>query len=106
LHDLEEHVFEIGAADLQVFRRAARLAQCRQDALDLERVVRLSSVAKALSDFPLRQATLGVMKSLTGSDPAAEQELALLDERVARVEQLMGRRTARHETQRHDQQDR
>jgi len=29
-------------------------------------------------------------------------QTAELDERVARVEQLMGRRTARHETQRHD----
>jgi hypothetical protein len=68
--------------------RFAIVEALAKEPIDLERVVRLSSVAKALSDFPLRQATLGVMKSLTGSDPSVEQELSLLDERVARVPQV------------------
>jgi hypothetical protein len=68
--------------------RFAIVEALAHDPIDLERVVRLSTVAKALSDLPLRQATLGVLKALTGSDPAVEQELALLDERVARVPQV------------------
>ncbi len=68
--------------------RFAIVEALARDPIDLERVVRLSTVAKALSDLPLRQATLGVLKALTGSDPAVEQELALLDERVARVPQV------------------
>jgi hypothetical protein len=59
-----------------------------KEPIDLERIVRLSSVAKALSDLPLRQATLGVLKALTGSDPSVEHELSLLDQRVARVPQV------------------
>jgi tetratricopeptide (TPR) repeat protein len=68
--------------------RFAIVEALSREPADLERIVRLSSVAKALSDLPLRQATLGVLKALTGSDPAVEQELELLDERVARVPQV------------------
>jgi hypothetical protein len=68
--------------------RFAIVEALAREPVDLERIVRLSSVAKALSDLPLRQATLGVLKALTGSDPAVEQELELLDERVARVPQV------------------
>jgi tetratricopeptide (TPR) repeat protein len=68
--------------------RFAVVETLAREPVDLERIVRLSSVAKALSDLPLRQATLGVLKALTGSDPAIEQELELLDERVARVPQV------------------
>jgi tetratricopeptide (TPR) repeat protein len=68
--------------------RFAIVEALSREPVDLERIVRLSSVAKALSDLPLRQATLGVLKALTGSDPAVEQELELLDERVARVPQV------------------
>ena len=68
--------------------RFAIVEALTRDPADVERIGRLSSVAKALSDLPLRQATLGVLKALTGSDAAVEHELAVLDERVARVPQV------------------
>jgi hypothetical protein len=53
--------------------------------MDLERVERLSRVASALGDDPLRQATLGALAAL-GVEPAAlDTELGRLDRRVARV---------------------
>ena len=68
--------------------RFAIVEALAREPIDLERIARLATVARALPDLPLRQATLGVLKALTGSDPAIEHELSMLDERVARVPQV------------------
>jgi predicted Zn-dependent protease len=55
------------------------------DPTELEQVERLSRLASALGDDPLRQATLGALAAL-GVDPASlDTELTRLDRRVARV---------------------
>ena len=56
-----------------------------EEPLNLEHVERLSRIASALGDDPLRQATLGALAAL-GVDPATlDTELLRLDRRVARV---------------------
>jgi hypothetical protein len=65
--------------------RDALFAALADDPTELERVERLSRVASALGDDPLRQATLGALAAL-GVDPATlDSELVRLDRRVARV---------------------
>jgi cellulose synthase operon protein C len=65
--------------------RDALFEELEQNPTDLERVERLSRVASALADDPLRQATLGALAAL-GVDPTTlDTELNRLDRRVARV---------------------
>jgi hypothetical protein len=65
--------------------RDALFEALADDPLSLERVERLSRVASALGDDPLRQATLGALAAL-GVDPKSlDTELGRLDRRVARV---------------------
>jgi len=52
---------------------------------DLESVERLSRIALALGDDPLRQATLGALAALGVEPGPLDTELARLDRRVARV---------------------
>ncbi len=43
VHDFEENIFQVGAADLEVFRRAARVAKHAEDRLDLTRIVQIKA---------------------------------------------------------------
>jgi tetratricopeptide (TPR) repeat protein len=68
--------------------RIALIEAIARDPVEPSRIARLTRVAKALVDLPLRQATLGVLKALSGPDSAIEHELLDLDRRVARVPQV------------------
>jgi hypothetical protein len=68
--------------------RTALVEALARDPIDRERVARLTKIAKALADWPLRQATLGALAALSGADAMIEQELAILDARVARLPQV------------------
>ncbi len=56
--------------------------------LDLERVLRLSEIAKQLDDIQLRQAALGAAVALGGQTQEMLEELRVLDGRIARVPQI------------------
>jgi cellulose synthase operon protein C len=68
--------------------RAALVEALARDPVDRERVARLTKIAKLVADWPLRQATLGALAALSGADAMIEQELAVLDARVARLPQV------------------
>jgi lipopolysaccharide biosynthesis regulator YciM len=68
--------------------RTALVEALAREPIDRERVARLTKMAKLLADWPLRQATLGVLASLSGADAMIEQELGILDARVARLPQV------------------
>jgi hypothetical protein len=68
--------------------RAALVETLIREPVDRERVARLTKIAKALADWPLRQATLGALAALSGADAMIEQELGILDARVARLPQV------------------
>jgi lipopolysaccharide biosynthesis regulator YciM len=68
--------------------RTALVEALGREPIDRERVARLTKMAKILADWPLRQATLGVLASLSGADAMIEQELGILDARVARLPQV------------------
>ena len=68
--------------------RAALVEALADDPVDRERVARLTKIAKVLQDWPLRQATLGALSALAGPDAMIEQELGILDARVARLPQV------------------
>jgi hypothetical protein len=65
--------------------RAALVETLTHDPVDRERVERLARVVQELEDWPLRQATLGVLSALSGPDAAIERELSRLDARVAKL---------------------
>jgi cellulose synthase operon protein C len=68
--------------------RTALVEVLAKDPVDRERVARLTKIAKVLQDWPLRQATLGALAALAGPDAMIEQELGILDARVARLPQV------------------
>jgi len=68
--------------------RIALVEALAGEPIDRERVARLTKVAKVLADWPLRQATLGALAALSGADAMIEQELGILDARVARLPQV------------------
>jgi len=69
--------------------RDALFQTLAEDPTVLEEVERLSRVASALGDDPLRQATLGALAAL-GVDPATlDTELTRLDRRVARTPSIV-----------------
>jgi tetratricopeptide (TPR) repeat protein len=55
---------------------------------DREKIDRLSRIASAIDDAPLRQATLGALVSVWGTTPELERELGELDRRVARLPRM------------------
>jgi len=65
--------------------RAALIESLAEQPVDEVRIARLTKVAKAIGDLPLRQATLGALHGLIGPDSAIEHELMELDRRVARI---------------------
>jgi hypothetical protein len=70
---------------LLVGGRVALVEALTRDPIDRDRVVRLARIVEELEDWPLRQATLGVLSALSGPDGAIEHELSLLDARVAKM---------------------
>jgi hypothetical protein len=69
--------------------RDAIAAALSLDPFDLDAVERLSRIARALKDDPLRQAALGALAAL-GVDPGElDPELSRLDRRVARVPSIV-----------------
>ena len=56
--------------------------------LDSDAVARLARIARSLADAPLVQASLGVLVSLGRDEPGIAEELAALDQRVAKVPQI------------------
>ncbi|MBX3127474.1 MAG: tetratricopeptide repeat protein [Polyangiaceae bacterium] len=68
--------------------RAAIVGQLMSEPLDAERVDRLARIAASLDHPPLRQAALGALVALGEGSPEVDRELAVLDQRVARVPQI------------------
>ena len=86
--------------EIDRYRSRCRRSPVPRDAADL-----MAAVTKAVAAGHITPSEAAEIAKVIDAYVKAYQT-AELDERVARVEQLMGRRTARHETQRHDQQDR
>src|SRR5262249_48656786 len=68
--------------------RAAIIDVLAEEPIDQVRIARLTKIAQATGDHPLRQATLGALHALVGPDASIAQELADLDRRVARIPQV------------------
>ncbi|MCC6666423.1 MAG: hypothetical protein IT375_21905 [Polyangiaceae bacterium] len=68
--------------------QSALVAGLLREPLDSERVDRLARVAAYLDNAPLRQAALGALVALGEGSPEVDRELAVLDQRVARVPQI------------------
>lgn len=66
----------------------ALVAQLLREPLDAERVDRLARIAARINNAPLRQAALGSLVALGEGSPEIDRELAILDQRVARVPQI------------------
>jgi len=79
------HFPQVFARRLLERGRDALFDELELNPLDLERVERLSRVASALGDDPLRQATLGALAALGVNPTTVDPELMRLDRRVARV---------------------
>jgi hypothetical protein len=58
------------------------------DPVQPERVDRLARIAAWLANAPLRQATLGVLVALGEGTPEIDEELSVLEQRVARLPQI------------------
>lgn len=68
--------------------QAALVDQLTADPLQPEQVDRLARIAAALENAPLRQAALGALVALGEGTLEIDQELRVLDERVAHVPQI------------------
>lgn len=55
---------------------------------DADGIARLAAVARALSDLPLRQASLGALVAVGRAEPSADAELSDLDQRVRSTPQV------------------
>lgn len=64
------------------------LAEAQDKPADAATIARLSGVARALGDLPLRQASLGALVALGQAAPATDAELGELDARVATTPQV------------------
>lgn len=68
--------------------QSALVSGLMRDPMDAERVDRLARIAAKLDNAPLRQAALGSLVALGEGSPEMDRELAVLDQRVARVPQM------------------
>lgn len=68
--------------------RDALVENLSRDPLDAEQVDRLARIAERLESAPLRQAALGVLVALGEGTRRIDGELAVLDQRVARLPQI------------------
>jgi hypothetical protein len=68
--------------------RNSLVSRVERGKLDSDAVARLARVARALGDSPLVQASLGVLVTLGRDEPGIAEELAALDQRVAKVPQI------------------
>lgn len=68
--------------------REALVAALAKEPIDADRITRLAKIAGALSDLPLRQASLGALVAVGRAEGNVEKELAELDARVAKVPQV------------------
>ncbi len=73
---------------LLVAGQASLVSGLMEDPLQPEGVDRLARMAAFLGNTPLRQAALGALVSLGQGTPEVDQELLVLDERVAHVPQI------------------
>ncbi len=76
------------AAPLLERGRDALVASLSRNPLDAEQVDRLARIAERLENSPLRQAALGVLVALGEGTRRIDGELAVLDQRVARLPQI------------------
>lgn len=75
-------------APLLAAGQRALVATLIREPLDAERVDRLARIAARANNPPLRQAALGALVALGEGSPEIDRELAVLDQRVARVPQI------------------
>ncbi len=68
--------------------REALVQRLSSDPMDAEQVDRLARIAGKLENAPLRQAALGVLVALGEGTRQIDGELAVLDQRVARLPQI------------------
>jgi tetratricopeptide (TPR) repeat protein len=66
----------------------AVVEQLQSDPLHAERIDRLARIAAALGNAPLRQACLGSLVAVGEGTPQIDEELNVLDQRVARLPQI------------------
>lgn len=85
---LDNQLKEPWANELVRVGRGTLVSTLARGKLDADTVARLAKIARAADDPGLLQATLGVLVTLGRDEPGIAEELADLDQRVARVPQI------------------